>query len=60
MSANNSSYMSNLPDITNPYVIAIYGGTNSGKSTLARIIQEKFKKDIVVISQDSFYKLILF
>lgn len=36
-------------------VIAIYGGTNSGKTTLANIIEKRYEADTMIISQDSFY-----
>lgn len=41
------------PDVL---IIGIAGGTGSGKTTLAKHIGEIFKEDILVISQDNFYK----
>lgn len=43
-----------IPNIK-PMVIAIFGGSNSGKTTLASIINNKFKNDTMLISQDRFY-----
>ena len=42
--------------MNNTVVIGIAGGTGSGKTTLARIIQEYFNNDAVLISQDYYYK----
>ena len=39
-----------------PIVIGIAGGTGSGKSTIANIIQEQVKNNITVLTQDSYYK----
>lgn len=39
-----------------PIVIGIAGGTGSGKSTIAKIIQEQVKKNITVLTQDSYYR----
>ena len=39
-----------------PLIIGIAGGTGSGKTTLARKIQEAFPGQSVLISQDSYYK----
>lgn len=39
-----------------PLIIGIAGGTGSGKTTLARKIQEAFPGESVLISQDSYYK----
>src|SRR5438105_202273 len=36
-------------------VIAIFGGSNSGKTTLASIINKKFDEYTMIISQDRFY-----
>ena len=37
-------------------IIGIAGGTASGKTTFAQKIQEVFQKDVVVITQDSYFK----
>lgn len=37
-------------------VIGIAGGTASGKTTLAKKIEECFQKDVVLVSQDSYFK----
>lgn len=37
-------------------IVGIAGGTASGKTTIVRMIKEKFGDDIVVISHDSYYK----
>lgn len=37
-------------------IIGIAGGTASGKTTFAQKIQEIFQKDVVLITQDSYYK----
>lgn len=39
-----------------PLIVGIAGGTGSGKTTLARKIQEAFPQESVLISQDSYYK----
>ncbi len=39
-----------------PLVIGLAGGTGSGKTTLARKIQEAFPGQSILISQDSYYK----
>lgn len=39
-----------------PLVIGVAGGTGSGKTTLARKIQEAFPGQSILISQDSYYK----
>lgn len=39
-----------------PTLIAIAGGTASGKSTIVKIITEKLKDKCVVLSMDSYYK----
>ncbi len=39
-----------------PLIIGIAGGTGSGKTTLARKIQEAFPGESILISQDSYYK----
>jgi uridine kinase len=37
-------------------IVGIAGGTTSGKTTIVRMIKEKFGDDIVVINHDSYYK----
>lgn len=37
-------------------IIGIAGGTASGKTTFAQKIQDMFQKDVVLITQDSYYK----
>ncbi|WP_022774399.1 uridine kinase [Butyrivibrio sp. AE2015] len=37
-------------------IVGIAGGTASGKTTIVRMIKEKFGDDIVVINHDSYYK----
>jgi uridine kinase len=39
-----------------PIFVGIAGGTGSGKTTLAKQIQEAFGDDVVLIEQDSYYK----
>ncbi len=39
-----------------PLIIGIAGGTGSGKTTLAKKIQEAFPGESVLVSQDSYYK----
>ena len=41
---------------SNPVVIGIAGGTNSGKSTFVRAISEEFKDRIALLSHDFYYK----
>ena len=41
---------------TQVIIIGIAGGTGSGKTTLARQLEQTFGDDIVTISQDSYYK----
>lgn len=37
-------------------IIGIAGGSGSGKTTLARKLQEVFKDDVLILSQDYYYK----
>lgn len=39
-----------------PKIVAIAGGSASGKSTIVKIIAEKFKGDLVVVGHDNYYK----
>ena len=48
-------YKFNLQTLDNPIIIGICGGACSGKSTLAKLIEQKFEQKIVVISQNNFY-----
>ena len=41
---------------TKPYVIAVAGGTSSGKSWLVKVLRSTFKNDVMTIPQDAFYK----
>lgn len=38
------------------YIVGIAGGSGSGKTTLAKRIKELLPNDVIVISQDSYYK----
>ncbi|MCL5411259.1 MAG: uridine kinase [Patescibacteria group bacterium] len=40
----------------NPYVIAIAGGTGSGKSMFANLLEERFEKEVLVLPMDMYYK----
>ncbi|MDE3055328.1 MAG: uridine kinase [Verrucomicrobiota bacterium] len=42
--------------LSSPLIIGVSGGTASGKTTFTRKIQEVFPQEIVVISQDSYFK----
>lgn len=49
--------MQDMCEIINEvFVIGVFGGTNSGKTTLVRILQKEFDDDVQILSQDSFYK----
>lgn len=37
-------------------IVAIAGGSASGKSTIVKIIAEKFKDDLVVVGHDNYYR----
>lgn len=37
-------------------IIGIAGGSGSGKSTIARLIAEKFGGDVTVLRHDDYYK----
>ena len=37
-------------------IIGIAGGSGSGKSTITRILKEKFGEDVTVINHDNYYK----
>ena len=37
-------------------IIGIAGGSGSGKSTIARLIAEKFGDDVTVLRHDDYYK----
>jgi len=39
-----------------PLMIGIAGGTGSGKSTFAKLLQKQFRGQVVVISMDMYYK----
>lgn len=39
-----------------PKIVAIAGGTASGKSTIVKIIAETFKDDLIVVGHDNYYK----
>jgi len=39
-----------------PFLIGIAGGTGSGKSTFARLVAKKFRRQVLVLSQDMYYK----
>ena len=40
----------------NPKIVAIAGGSASGKSTIVKIIAETYKDDIIVVGHDNYYK----
>lgn len=39
-----------------PKIVAIAGGSASGKSTIVKIIEEAFKDDLIVIGHDNYYR----
>ena len=39
-----------------PKIVAIAGGSASGKSTIVKIIAETFKDDLIVIGHDNYYR----
>ena len=39
-----------------PKIVAIAGGSASGKSTIVKIIEETFKDDLIVIGHDNYYR----
>lgn len=39
-----------------PVIIGIAGGTGSGKSTIADVIQQEVKDNITILTQDAYYK----
>ena len=45
-----------LMDKKDIIVIGIAGGTGSGKTTITRKLEEKFKNDVTVIYHDNYYK----
>ena len=42
--------------MTSPKIVAIAGGSASGKSTIVKIIAETFKDDLIVIGHDNYYR----
>lgn len=40
----------------NAFVIGIAGGTGSGKTTLAKILKQKFENDVILLCQDYYYR----
>ena len=43
--------------MSKPFIVAIAGGSGSGKTTIAKMLMEQFSKDdISVLSQDHYYK----
>ena len=42
--------------MTNPKIVAIAGGSASGKSTIVKIIEETFRDDLIVIGHDNYYR----
>ena len=40
----------------NTFIIGIAGGTASGKSTFTRRLKERFKKSVVVLHHDDYYR----
>lgn len=49
-------YSNKIINKNNKYVICIYGGSNSGKTTISNIIKNLYPNNSLVISQDCFYK----
>ena len=39
-----------------PKIVAIAGGSASGKSTIVKIIAETFKDDLIVVGHDNYYR----
>ncbi|MBP2016006.1 uridine kinase [Anaerococcus degeneri] len=39
-----------------PKIVAVAGGSASGKSTIVKIIAETFKDDLIVVGHDNYYK----
>lgn len=39
-----------------PKIVAIAGGSASGKSTIVKIISETFKDDLIVVGHDNYYR----
>lgn len=39
-----------------PFLIGIAGGTGSGKSTFAKMVAKKFHHQVLILSQDMYYK----
>lgn len=42
--------------MTSPKIVAIAGGSASGKSTIVKIIEETFRDDLIVIGHDNYYR----
>src|SRR5574344_296030 len=42
--------------MTSPTIVAIAGGSASGKSTIVKIIEETFRDDLIVIGHDNYYR----
>ena len=39
-----------------PKIVAVAGGSASGKSTIVKIIAETFKDDLIVVGHDNYYR----